>query len=350
MRFLLWIAVIVLLAVVVGFSLYGIKLFRKMICRRPYCKAPTREEADEPMKLDPLWVPYREAFQEGKKYFCLADRERVEIKAHDGITLVGHVLWPEGVRQSAGSVDMTAETDKTAAAEKGQPDLSKIKGFFLLMHGFHGTGYSNFGLVLPFYMSLGYAILMPDERAHQESGGDYITFGIKERYDCRDWVSYLAGRFGEDMPIYLDGISMGATVVMMASALDLPGNVRGVIADCGFTSPKAIMEHVMKNNMHLPTGILMPLAGMLCKVMAGFDWEEYSSLEAMKEGRLPVLFLHGRADALVPCYMTEQNFAACTAPKDVMYVEEAGHGLCYLMETKKCQEKLAAFVQRYNPA
>ncbi|MBP3701026.1 MAG: hypothetical protein J6I64_03990, partial [Lachnospiraceae bacterium] len=218
MKYIIVIAVIALLLVVIGFSAYGIKLFRKMVCREPYRKAPTREEADEPMKLDPLWVPYEEAFQEGKRYFCLADRERVEITAHDGISLVGHVLWPEGVR-----------------GDDGEPDLSKIKGFFLLMHGFHGTGYSNFGLVLPFYMSLGYALLLVDERAHQESGGDYITFGIKERYDCRDWVSYLAGRFGKEMPIYLDGISMGATVVMMASALDLPGNVRGVIADCGFT-------------------------------------------------------------------------------------------------------------------
>ncbi len=333
MKYVFWIAVIALIVVVIGFSVYGIKLFRKMICREPYAKAPTREEADEPMKLDPLWVPYKEAFQEGKKYFCLADRERVEIKAHDGISLVGHILWPEGVR-----------------GEDGQPDLSKIKGFFQLMHGFHGTGYSNFGLVLPFYMSLGYAILLVDERAHQESGGDYITFGIKERYDCRDWVGYLSGRFGQDMPIYLDGISMGATVVMMASALDLPGNVRGVIADCGFTSPKAIMEHVMKNMMHLPTTILMPLAGLLCKYMAGFDWEAYSTLDAMKEGRLPVLFLHGRADELVPCYMTEQNYAACTADKEVMYVDEAGHGLCYLMKTEECQAKLAAFVEKHNPA
>ena len=140
-----WIVVTALIAVVIGFSAYGIKLFRKMICREPYALAPTPEEADEPMKLDALWSPYRMAFQEGKKFFCLADRERVEITAHDGIKLVGHILWPEGVR-----------------GENGELDLSKIKGFFQLMHGFHGTGYSNFGLVLPFYMSLGYAILLVD--------------------------------------------------------------------------------------------------------------------------------------------------------------------------------------------
>ena len=339
-----WLLCIMLAAVIVGIvgvSVYGYKLFRKMIYRCPYAKAPTPEEADEPIRLDQDWDPFREAFQEGKKYFCLADRERVEITSHDGIQLVGHILWPEGVRPK--------NTDETGAMTVGEPDLSKIKGFFLLMHGFHGTGYSNFGLVLPFYMSLGYAILLVDERAHQESGGDYITFGIKERFDCRDWVGYLAQRFGKDMPIFLDGISMGATVVMMASALDMPGNVRGVIADCGFTSPKAIMEHVMEHRMHLPVKILSPLSGLLCRVMAGFDWEEYSTLDAMKEGRLPILFIHGRADDFVPCYMTEQNYEACTAWKDVFYVEEAGHGLCYLYETKACQEALAAFVNHCNP-
>ena len=332
MKILVWIAVIALLAAVIGLALYGYKLFYKMIHRGPYRKAPTREEANEPMSLDPAWEPYRETFQEGKRYFCLADRERVEITAHDGIPLVGHILWPEGVR-----------------AEGGEPDLSKIKGFFLLIHGFHGTGYGNFGLVLPFYMGLGYAILLVDERAHQESGGEYITFGIKERYDCRDWVGYLAGRFGQNMPIFLDGISMGATVVMMASALDLPGNVRGVIADCGFTSPGAIMEHVMKNMMHLPAGLLMPLAGFLCRKLAGFGLEEYSAVDALREGRLPVLFLHGRADDFVPPSMTEENYAACTAPKEVVYVEGAGHGLSYLLEMERCQKALAAFTEKYNP-
>ncbi len=331
------IAALALPTAAIAFMAYGIKLFRKMICRGPYREAPARDQADEPIRLDPEWEPYREAFQEGKRYFCLADRERVEIRAHDGIKLVGHVLWPEGVRPQYedGSV--------------GEPDLSKIKGFFLLMHGFHGMGYSNFGLVLPFYMGLGYAILMPDERAHEASEGEYITFGIKERYDCQDWCGYLADRFGQDMPIFLDGISMGATVVMMASALDLPGNVRGVIADCGFTSPKAIMSHVMKNKMHMPEKLLLPLAGLLCKYMAGFGLEEYSTIDAMKEGRLPVLFLHGRADHFVPCYMTEENYAACTAPKEVVYVEGAGHGLSYLMETERCQKALAGFAKKYNP-
>ena len=66
-----WMLLAVLLAVVagiIGISLYGIKLFRKMICRCPYAKAPTPDEAEEPIRLDPDWEPFREAFQEGKKY------------------------------------------------------------------------------------------------------------------------------------------------------------------------------------------------------------------------------------------------------------------------------------------
>ena len=37
--------------------------------------------------------------------------------------------------------------------------------------------------------------------------------------------------------IFLCGISMGCATTLMAAGLDLPDNVKGIIADCGFTSP-----------------------------------------------------------------------------------------------------------------
>lgn len=330
MKTVLLIVAVILIVCLVGIVLYGGSLFRKMIYRRPYRKAPAREEAEEPVHLSPMWEPYREAFQEGKRYFCLSDKERIEITAYDGITLVGHLLWPDGVRTG------------------DEVDLSKIKGFLVLMHGFHGYPSNDFGLVIPYYMSLGYALMMPDERAHGESGGNYITFGIRERHDCQKWCEYLNQRFGEEKPIFLDGISMGASTVLMTSSLPLPKNVRGIIADCGFTSPKAIMKHVLKNGMHLPVFPVLLLAAVLCRCMAGFGLEEYSAVEAMKENKLPVLFIHGLADDFVPSYMTEENYAACTAPKKVMYVEGAGHGLSYLYEKEKCQAYLKEFLETYS--
>ncbi len=62
----------------------------------------------------------------------------------------------------------------------------------------------------------GHNVLMIEERAHLESEGHTITFGIKERYDALDWIRYALQRFGEDTRIILVGISMGAATVLMA--------------------------------------------------------------------------------------------------------------------------------------
>ena len=111
------------------------------------------------------------------------------------------------------------------------------KGTILLFHGYRSSWIIDFSIVLPYYYSLGYNLLAVDERAHGQSEGVYITFGVHERRDVVTWAQYAAMHFGPDHPLFLGGLSMGATTVLLASALELPPSVRGVIADCGFSSP-----------------------------------------------------------------------------------------------------------------
>ena len=53
-------------------------------------------------------------------------------------------------------------------------------------------------------------------------------------------------RFGKDKSIFLFGISMGGGTVLMASGQRLPRNVKGIVADCPFNSPKDIIKHVCR--------------------------------------------------------------------------------------------------------
>ena len=112
----------------------------------------------------------------------------------------------------------------------------------IIFHGYR----SNIGTDCNggYYLSVknGYNVLVVYQRAHRESGGKTITFGVKERFDCLDWIAYVNERFGENTPIFLMGLSMGAATVLMAAGLDLPSNVKGIMADCGFSSPKEILN------------------------------------------------------------------------------------------------------------
>ena len=120
------------------------------------------------------------------------------------------------------------------------------KGTILLFHGYKSCWQIDFGLVLPYYYdTLGYSLLLVDQRAHGQSQGKYLTFGVRERMDVISWATYMGQKLGPDAPLILGGLSMGATTVLMASCFEFPANVRAIIADCGFTSPYQTAKRVL---------------------------------------------------------------------------------------------------------
>lgn len=88
----------------------------------------------------------------------------------------------------------------------------------IMFHGYKSSAERDFCGGLREGIDGGFNVLLVDQRAHGESEGKYLTFGVNERFDCLSWASYAAERFGNDVKIYLYGISMGAATVLMASA------------------------------------------------------------------------------------------------------------------------------------
>jgi len=222
------------------------------------------------------------------------------------------------------------------------------RGTMLLVHGFHGSGDCDFSCVLQTYYDMGFDLLVIDQRSHLGSEGTFLTMGVLERYDVRNWCLYLLQRFGEGHPVVLDGISMGGATVLMAAGLDLPKNVRGIIADCPFTSPREIFVSVM-GQMKLPTWLLWG-ANQYCRLFAGFSIDAAHTVEALKNSTLPLLIAHGEADDFVPCWMGVQSFeAAASADKQLITVPNAGHGMSYLMDRERMDRALTTFLDKLCP-
>ena len=143
------------------------------------------------------------------------------------------------------------------------------KGTIIVVHGYRSSNVMDFSCVFEIYHSWGYNILAVHDRAHGESEGKYIGFGILDRYDVRSWVDYVVNNIGGN--IVLDGLSMGASTVLMTSGFELPSNVKCIIADCGFTSPWEECKHVLKHNFNLPAFPLLPICSCLVKLTAGYS-------------------------------------------------------------------------------
>lgn len=220
------------------------------------------------------------------------------------------------------------------------------KGTIILAHGYKSTMLADFSYVLDFYHALGLNLLLPEQRSHGKSEGKYITFGVKESMDMLQWLQYHNENYGY-YPVVLSGLSMGASTMLYLADSDLPDNVKGIIADCGFTSPKAILSHVFKSVTHLPAGLSIWMTNLFTKTFAGFSLNEKDTRKSLANSKVPVFLIHGKSDDFVPCAMTEQAYAACTADKHVLLVEGAGHGISFLFDSDGYTNMLIEFLEKY---
>lgn len=297
--------------VFIGISILGVLLymydfvFHGTTRRQPY-------NQDEPMGTE--FGVYAEVINKYIEDFKKIPYEKATILSHDGIKLAGRYYhYKDGAPVS------------------------------IIFHGYRGNvardGCGGFRMS----RDNGFNVLLINQRAHFESGGRTITFGVKERYDCLDWIEYVRERFGKDTPVMLMGLSMGAAVVLMAGGLDLPSNVKGIFADCGYTSPKEILQTVIKQ-MKLPVKISYFFVRLSAIVFGGFDPEEASAKEALKNCKVPVMFVHGEADDFVPCQMSRDNYEACASRKEILTVPGAKHGMSYCIDSEAYVNAVQKFI------
>ena len=176
--------------------------------------------------------------------------------------------------------------------------------------------------------SLGHSALIVDQRAGGRSGGHVITFGINESRDCVSWATYVSQRWPE-CSIILAGVSMGAGTVVMATARDLPKNVIGVLADCGYTSPKDIIKKVIAVDLKLPANLAYPFVQLGARLFGGFNIDELAPIDAVRNTPVPILFIHGADDTFVPTQMSVLCHEANPTSTRLHIIPGAGHGLAY---------------------
>lgn len=257
----------------------------------------------------------------GEELACVAS-ETVEIESFDGTKLRGHVYR-----------------------------APEAKRFIIAMHGWRSAWNRDYSVIWKFWHENDCSVLYVEQRGQGESEGEYMGFGLLERFDCIEWIKWLNENGGAGLPVYLAGISMGATTVLMASGSgDMPENVRGIMADCGFTSPREIWRHVAEDNLKINFGILQKQVDLLCKKRLDMESDAYSTIDAMAVNKIPVLFIHGSADHFVPVEMTCENYGACRAPKRLVIVNNAEHGMSYIVDRETYEKAVLDFFAEFDAA
>ena len=263
-----------------------------------------------------VFAEFAESIPAANRWLREKGAEDVSVTSFDGLTLRG----------------------KWLPAEKPMATI-------ILFHGYHSHHLQDFAGIYEYYHSIGLNLLLVRQRAHGESGGKYVTFGVKERLDVLRWIEFHNRTHGMDN-VFLGGMSMGASTLQFAAGEEFPHNVRGITADCGFSSPAEILAHIIRRDFHLPPKLVLPLMEVWARILGGFSFYECNSRETLSRSKTPILFIHGKADDFVPSCMSEFGFAACASEKELLLVDDAGHGRSYLYEPERLRNALTDFFKR----
>lgn len=310
-QIIILITISILLLILINIIILLYIIYRKSFYHNP---KKTKNKLDY---LDyEIMKPYRPILVELINKAMNIPYEKVTIKSHDGLTLAAKLY----ITNPKAPID-------------------------ILVHGYKSYGIKDFSGGINLSLDNGHNVLLIDHRAHGESEGRTISFGIVERFDVLSWINYLNNRFGTTVPISLVGISMGAATVLMASELDLPDNVKLVIADCPFSSCVDIITKVTKE-MKYPLFLVKWFLPLSARLFGKFDINASSAVKAVPNSKIPILLIHGDEDGFVPYEMSikiknaNPNIEFHTFKCDV-------HGLSYIFDTPRYKQIVTDFTNKY---
>ena len=304
---------ILILAILVGASALLLVLLGCYAYKRTFYNDPQKRPAD----------PYRHIKDAGKDKEDTARRiidemivrpyENVYITSHDGLKLRARLYMQ-----------------------------NENAPFAIGMHGYRSTPMLDFSGGGPLAMGLGLNLILPDQRACGESEGKAISFGCNESLDTLSWVEYVRERWGADRKIVLIGVSMGASTVIMTAGRGVPENVKGVIADCPYSSAKSIIMKVMKEKGG-PASLVYPLLRITARIRGGFDPNEAEVHEYASKINVPLMIIHGEADNFVPVHMSKK---ICDSAEGAQLHTFAGatHVMSYLTDTARYKRVTEEFL------
>ena len=218
------------------------------------------------------------------------------------------------------------------------PGGGEGKRIAFLVHGYRSEHAETAGMYYDYYRSRGFDLFCCDHEAHGMSKGRFIGFGAFEPGDCLRWIAFLRERFGPELQILLHGFSMGAATVMIM-APRCPENVKAIVEDSGFQDASQQLQGQL--------GPLLPPLRLLHRLIAGVDLRLADARPALREAKIPMLFVHGREDPMVPFRNAPALYESFGGEKDFLFVDGARHVESMHVAPEAYAEKLDGLIGRF---
>lgn len=206
----------------------------------------------------------------------------------------------------------------------------------------HGYTDNLFGALkyAKIYLDLGFNVLVYDLRGHGENEPTYCTYTVRERKDLRDLIKDTRARHPEMEVLGLHGESLGASTSI--AVLNYQPEIDFIVSDCAFSEIRSVLEGGLRS-MHLPPALLN-LAGFFVKLRFGVSIDQMRPEDALKGNKVPILFIHGQNDDLIPQVHSEKMITETDGYRDLRLIKGAGHAESVITAPEEYAEYVKEFV------
>ncbi len=216
------------------------------------------------------------------------------------------------------------------------------------VHGYRSAADGMLAHIQLFH-KMGFHVLAPELRGHGRSAGDYEGMGGPDRLDLLQWIDWIINR-DPAAEIVLHGVSMGASVVVMTTGETLPPQVRCAVEDCGYSSAGDAIKYLMVKREFPAPGLLLRCLELVGRRKARFSLLSVQPEEQIRRCKIPMLFIHGEDDSVVPFYMSGKLYAAHPGEKEYWSVPGSGHIAAYFTDPQGYESRVKNFISRYLTA
>jgi hypothetical protein len=279
-----------------------------------------------------------------------------------GITLhPQHKALNQKMQAGAASVAQLAKA-RVETIQVSSFDGAKLSAwFFRTQNGnessvilLHGSGDNRAGMLgyVPMFLRHQYNVLVPDSRAHGQSGGKLATFGIEESRDLNRWVDWLSEQESARC-IYGLGESMGAAILLQA----LPNEPRfcAAVAESPFASLREVAYDRMGQRLgggdRIGRTVFRPLvseAFLDARLQYGVDLRKASPVNAVASTHVPILLIHGAEDFNIPVRHCEAILKNHSGVMEFWQVPGAGHTGAFGQQPEEFERRVTDWLARYS--
>ncbi|MDZ8189218.1 MAG: alpha/beta hydrolase [Nostoc sp. ChiSLP02] len=207
--------------------------------------------------------------------------------------------------------------------------LKSLKVFLYFCGAAGNKSYYNHVARLQVMRQLGFSVLVIDYRGFGSSKGSFPSESqlYQDSQIAWDYLVKTRKILPEQIVIY--GESLGGAVAINLAVKHPEAN--GLIVQSSFTS---MAEEIKQRNWlwMFPVDLLLT--------------QKFDSIAKVRFLRLPVLFIHGTADSVVPSYMSQQLYNDAPEPKQILFVPKAEHFRIYQPGSNSYLQAIEKFIEK----